>query len=349
MTEDQMFKQNEIIEISLALKAKESFMNDYELVEDVSSLPEEHLEDFCNIRIKPPRKELYFFKAHEIDGTTLAYSSSGNSIISSGTENYLKIWNSHSAIERQTLRGYRQPILCISISSCDDLIIAGSCNNSSYVWNAVSTKLKHTLNGHSGKINGVSFIRSATQAVSASEDRTIKLWDLTKGFCTSTISTPSIIYSLAVNSSDTSFITGHKDGEVRMYSTKSQRAINLHTSINSSISACDVSACGNYLAISTRSNLICVKDLRMFEDMLTLKDSHFLCPAATTCISISPCSKFISAGSFTGEILTWNLVSGTVESVISHGNTKPVPTVHWNPNDSQLCSIDTSGFIGIWI
>jgi FOG: WD40 repeat len=64
--------------------------------------------------------------------------------------------------------------------------------------------------------------------------------------------------------------------------------------------------------------------------------------------SFSPDSQYISAGSFTGDILNWSVLDGTIGTVINGYHKKPVLSVVWNPYECQVASIDSAGFIGLW-
>ena len=159
-----------------------------------------------------------------------------------------------------------QAILSISVSPSDDALLAGSSNCVAYLWN-INGKLKHVMTGHCGKITGVGFLRNNHEGITGSEDKTMKIWDLDKGFCLRTISTPSIIYSLTVNPDNMIIISGHKDGAVRLFKSNSNKMINCIANLRSSVTCCSLSKCTNFLSLTSRDNAIVIYDLRMNQQL----------------------------------------------------------------------------------
>lgn len=345
LKEDQMSKINEMNEITNSLKVKENFLKKFELID--------HKDDFIYQtstlnQIKPPRKNIYYFQGHEVEGIIIKYNNNGNFFLSSGNEKVIKIWDSYSGVEKNPLRGFLQAILCISVSPLDDMILAGGSSGSAYLWSITNTKLKHTLTGHGGKINGVGFFRTNKEAVTASEDKTLKLWALDKGYCSKTISTPSIIHSLDISPDDMTIISGHKDGCVRLYTSNSNKYITCLDLQKSPISSCSISKCGNYLGVTSRDNVVIVQDFRMGKELWKLSHNLYKCPGSRASVNFSPDSRLITLGSLTGDIITWNVFDGTNESIITGWHQKPVLSVQWSPHESQISSIDSAGHIGVW-
>ena len=176
----------------------------------------------------------------------------------------------------------------------------------------------------------------------------MKIWSLDRGFCTNTIPTASTIYALVVDNNTHEIITGHKDGAVRLHTTKSKRGANNLDVQRSSISGLSLSRCGNYLGITTRDNAIIVKDLRMDEQLWRLTHKQYLCAGIRSLAGFSSDSRLFSIGSYNGDILTWNTADGNVESVVCGWHKKAVLAVQWSPYESQVASVDTAGFIGVW-
>ena len=79
------------------------------------------------------------------------------------------------------------------------------------------TDAQHTLTGHIGKVYAAEFTGDAAKVVSGSHDRSIKIWDLSRGYCTKTIFCFSSCNDLALASESSMVCSGHYDGSVRLW------------------------------------------------------------------------------------------------------------------------------------
>lgn len=345
--EDSMEKQNDIMDIMNQLKQRASSIDkeeeEYEVI-DCESKPEDNYR-VRNTRIFAPHKLLVSFKAHEVEGITLAFNANGSVLLTSGNEKSLKTWDYLCGSEKQSFFGSNHAILSVAVAESNDLVLAGSSSGEGFIWNSFNLKLKHKLNGHVGKVNGTGFVKFGREAVTGAEDRTVKFWDVTRGYCTRSVQVSSAIYTLTICKEDSSIITGHKDGNLMILYPKSSKLTKL-CSESSAISGCCLSPCGNYLGYLTRNHKIIVRDLRMMEVLARLGHKNFLCPGTNTAISFSLDSKFLTSGSFNGKVFTWRM-DGNCDSVLQAGE-KPVLAVQWHPCESQVVSLDYSGNLSVW-
>jgi glucose repression regulatory protein TUP1 len=78
-------------------------------------------------------------------------------------------------------------------SEDDGLLAAGAEDHYVRVWTVSSQRLKHRLAGHGQDVYAVAFLPAPSRClVSASGDRTIKLWDVNTGECKCTLSAPDM-------------------------------------------------------------------------------------------------------------------------------------------------------------
>ncbi len=78
-------------------------------------------------------------------------------------------------------------------------------------------KLQTTLVGHKAAINDIAFAPCDNVLASASDDGTVKLWNLATGTNTATFVHPGPVLSVAFDSSGLRVATGCKDGTIRVW------------------------------------------------------------------------------------------------------------------------------------
>jgi len=100
------------------------------------------------------------------------------------------------------------------------MLLAGSTDNSASLINFKIGKIVHQLTGHSAKVNCVGFLTDREKCITGSNDKTIKFWDVNKGFQKSSISCYSVVNCIETFNYEPVVVSGHKDGSIRMYSTK---------------------------------------------------------------------------------------------------------------------------------
>ena len=81
------------------------------------------------------------------------------------------------------------------------------------MWDVETGRALRTLEGHTDWVNGVAVSADGRRAVSASEDRTLKVWDLDTGALIATFTCDAAIHSCALIGVD-ELIVGDAGGRV---------------------------------------------------------------------------------------------------------------------------------------
>ena len=80
--------------------------------------------------------------------------------------------------QRGNLAGSNGAIMSLDHDAGGSLLLASSTDFASRVWSIDDQRLRHTLTGHSNKVLAAKFLGDSNKVVSASYDRTIKVWIL---------------------------------------------------------------------------------------------------------------------------------------------------------------------------
>ena len=82
------------------------------------------------------------------------------------------------------------------------------------MWNLKTGNDVRTLEGHSGAVRAVTVTPEGGQVLSASDDRTLKVWDLDSGSCLATFTADAPLKACAVAKDGVSVVAGDASGTV---------------------------------------------------------------------------------------------------------------------------------------
>ncbi len=112
----------------------------------------------------------------------VAYSPDGTRVVTAGSDAELgaaKVWDVKNGTSR-LLTGHRDYVVSASWSADSKRIVTGGGGRDKSVnlWDADSGRLLASFAGHQEDIEAVAFFPGGTRLISASEDKTIKVWDI---------------------------------------------------------------------------------------------------------------------------------------------------------------------------
>ena len=131
--------------------------------------------------------------------TCLAFTCDGRGLLAGGEDRALRLW------EVNVGGGGGGGAGNISSSSSSSSMLG-------------SGRVRHTLTGHTAKVTCCSTSPADPRvALSAGSDRTVKLWDLRRGFCSQSLPCGSACHSAAFSADGVLVFTGHFDGGLRAW------------------------------------------------------------------------------------------------------------------------------------
>jgi len=154
------------------------------LVWDPTDVPTIELDDILSgSRPDVKYKEL---TGHTSPVQSLAFSNSGQLLVSGGRDNAVKLWSLDKSKALKTFRGHSSGVRSVVFSPNGKRILSAGQDQRTIVWTMDDYEEFRVLNGrqlagHDDAILGARFSRDGKRVVTASRDRTAWVWDADSG------------------------------------------------------------------------------------------------------------------------------------------------------------------------
>lgn len=253
--------------------------------------------------------------AHDGGCASIMFEYNSSKLISGGQDRSIKMWDTNTGSLSRTLYGCLGSVLDLSVTHDNRSVIAASSSNNLYVWDANSGRVRHTLTGHIDKVCAVDVSKiSSRHIVSAAYDRTIKVWDLHKGYCTSTIVFHSNCNALCFSMDGQTICSGHVDGNLRLWDIHTGKLLSEVAAHSLAITSICLSQNGNVVLTSGRDNLHNLFDMRSLEVWGTLRAAGNRAAYNWSRSCISPDDNYVAAGSADGSVYIWSISKADIVS-----------------------------------
>jgi small GTP-binding protein len=208
------------------------------------------------------------------------------------------------------------------------------------------TELKSVkiFKGHTELIRRVAITPDGKYAVSASNDKTIRLWDLEKEVCSATITGhKNAIWATSITVDGKKIISGSHDNTIRIWDAKIGKC--LHIFDEPSAFTCDIAITPNGLIAASSHDFghINVWDLKKWEKIITLKTE----PSKIWAIAISEDGKKVFSGSNNNTIDIWDVKTGqNINTLVGHSG--GVQGLSVSKDGTKIISGSSDSTIRIW-
>lgn len=129
---------------------------------------------------------------------------------------YLNSNTDNSVTCCKSFDGHKRAVKCVLIDETSNVIISGSIDNNIRMVCLESGELKKEFNQHNLGVTSLLLINDY-MLISGSWDKTIKFWNIQKGYCEVTLNEDSPVYCMCLIPNMNQFVCAREDGIINIY------------------------------------------------------------------------------------------------------------------------------------
>ncbi|MBW4467981.1 MAG: hypothetical protein KME07_21355 [Pegethrix bostrychoides GSE-TBD4-15B] len=296
------------------------------------------------------------FKGHTSFPSSIAFNPDGQTLASGSDDLSVRLWEIETGRCLRTFRGYTNSLSSIALSPANNhssevfnqiLAIGGSTPNIQ-LWN-LQTETYKILSGHTRGIWAVAYSLNGQMLASASDDKTVRLWDVRTGQCLNVLKGHSQwVLSVAFSPDGQILASGSDDRTVRLWDVQTGRCIHImrgHTGLVWSVA---FSPDGKTLVSCSQSPTVSKEGIRLW-DVQTGQCIKVFHEETGTVLSVifSPDGQILASCNMDSTVKLWDTQTGEcIKTLLGH--TDKVWSVAFSQTEKIIISSGDDKTIKVW-
>ncbi|WP_437581085.1 TIR domain-containing protein [Sorangium sp. So ce887] len=203
---------------------------------------------------------------------------------------------------------------------------------------------ERTLHGHSDSVNACAISPDGQRIVSASDDRTLKVWDLATGQLLSTLEGHSdSVNACAISPDGQRIVSASDDRTLKVWDLATGQLLSTLKGHFSLVNACAISPDGQRIVSASDDRTLKVWDLATGQLLSTLK-GHF---SLVNACAISPDGQRIVSASDDRTLKVWDLATGQLLLTLK-GHSSLVNACAISPDGQRIISVSYDRTLKVW-
>uniref|UniRef100_A0A1B6DIH6 Uncharacterized protein n=1 Tax=Clastoptera arizonana TaxID=38151 RepID=A0A1B6DIH6_9HEMI len=202
----------------------------------------------------------------------------------------------------------------------------------------------YMLRGHNGPLSAVTFIPGTEMLLSASHDKTMRVWSVPTQSCAAIYKGHNYpIWCMGVNSLSYCVATGSHDRTARLWNLDRTYPLRILAGHTMDVNCLQFHSNGKYLATGSAD-----KSVRLWSVtdgmMVRVFAGH---SGSIQTLAFSPNGQYLASAGDDRHVRVWDLASGTTIADL-RGHSNYIIGVNWSKDGSMLASASVDGTILLW-
>ena len=273
---------------------------------------------------------------------SLALSADGQTLVSGGEDNTIKVWNLQTKDLKFASRQL-DTIRSLSLSN-DGTILASASGDLIKIWDLQGKTLIRTLKGHQSTIWSVDISPDGSMLASASGDRTIKLWNLHTGELIRTLTGHTDrVFAVNFSPDGLTLASASQDNTVKLWNVQNGQIRQTLTGHTNAVRDVAFDPTGQYLASASWDGTVKLWERQTGKELHTFA-AH---GARAIAVTFSPDGKTLASSSVDRTVKLWDWREQVLLESLS-GNADWVLSLVFNASGTNLIGSGKDGTIKIW-
>ncbi|MHC5716896.1 MAG: WD40 repeat domain-containing protein [Nostoc sp.] len=296
----------------------------------------------------------------------VAVNPDGQSLLSVGENQTMKLWDVHTGQCLRTVDGYINWILSVAFSPDGQMLASSSQDQRVRLWDVKTGQYLRTLQGHNNLVSSVTFAskdldgytgeKSITSSeyigkqrkikilASSSDDTTIKLWDANTGECLKTLwGHDSWVHCVSFSPDAQILASGSRDQTVKLWDWHTGECLHTLPGHIHEVKTITFSPCGKFLASGSYDTTIKIWDASTGICLQTLSGHSDW----VLSVMFNLHADIFASASGDQTIKVWDVNTGQCLQTLK-GHTYRVRTIAFSPDGKILASGSDDQTVKLW-
>ncbi|MFQ5421803.1 MAG: WD40 repeat domain-containing protein, partial [Anaerolineae bacterium] len=271
----------------------------------------------------------------------LDFSADGAQLAAAGEDGTVKAWQVDPETQALTIDlVLATEATDVAFSADGRFLATASGAGFSTLWEVASGRRVQDFFGHSGAVMELKFMPDSTQLVTASEDKTIKLWDLVPGREWMTVMGAM---NPAFTPDGRFLATTDPAGALTLWERETGRAAQQLPLSELPLNAVAFSADGSLVAGTAVDNSVTIRTFPALEPVLAIPPQ----PVRVWHVQFSPTAATAAVSNELGVVQLWDMVAGEV-LFTWQASMGPVSQLSFSPDGALVATGGWDGAVALW-